>query len=114
MADETRRAILATIARSPRTTGEIVASHPAMTRTGVMKHLNILTDAGLVRVERRGRERWNFLNPEPLRQVCLPWLKQYAEQTAASVQALKELAESRERDSRTKEHARNKQRKATP
>ena len=38
-----------------------------MTRFGVMKHLRVLEEAGLVTTQRRGREKLHFLNPVPIR-----------------------------------------------
>ena len=68
LADETRRAILDILRKSPRTTGELAAQFP-VTRFAVMKHLRVLVDAGLVLVERKGRKRWNVLNPVPIRRI---------------------------------------------
>lgn len=65
LADPSRWRIVTALADGPSTTGELAALFD-QTRFGVMKHLGILVDAGLVLVERRGRERWNHLNPVPL------------------------------------------------
>jgi DNA-binding transcriptional ArsR family regulator len=49
----------------PCTTGELVERFsPALVRTAVMKHLNVLEEAGLIRIEREGRVRWNHLEPK--------------------------------------------------
>ena len=68
LADPHRRTILETLRAGPRTTGQL-SSESDLSRYGVMKHLRILVEAGLVRVERRGRERWNHLVPEPLDEI---------------------------------------------
>lgn len=58
-----------------------------------MKHLQVLVDAGLVTVERRGRERWNHLDPVPLRLLYERWLAPYAENLAVTALSLKRAAE---------------------
>lgn len=65
LADATRWSILKELAIKPQTTGEL-ASKFEQTRFGVMKHLGILCDANLVTFERKGRERWNYLNAAQL------------------------------------------------
>ena len=76
LADPTRRAILDLLRRAPRTTGD-VAGHFEMTRFGVMKHLAVLEEAGLLRVERKGRQRWNHLNPTPIQRVWRRWVRPF-------------------------------------
>lgn len=66
LADATRWNILKELATKPQTTGELAAKFQ-QTRFGVMKHLGILCDANLVTFERKGRERWNYLNAAQLR-----------------------------------------------
>ena len=65
LADPTRWRIVMALVDGPRTTGDLAEGFE-QTRFGVMKHLEVLVSAGLVTVERRGRERWNHLNPGPL------------------------------------------------
>lgn len=77
LADPTRRALLDRMRDGPRTTGALAAGFP-VTRFAVMKHLDLLVEAGLVLVERRGRERLNFLNPVPLRRAYERWMAPYA------------------------------------
>jgi uncharacterized protein YndB with AHSA1/START domain len=60
-----------------------------MTRIGVMKHLRVLEDAGLVTTRRRGREKLHFLNPVPIRLVHDRWVSKYAEPWAAGLSGLK-------------------------
>jgi uncharacterized protein YndB with AHSA1/START domain len=60
-----------------------------MTRFGVMKHLRLLEDAGLVTTKRRGREKLHFLNPVPIRLVHDRWVSKYAEPWAAALTGLK-------------------------
>jgi predicted ArsR family transcriptional regulator len=60
-----------------------------MTRFGVMKHLRVLEEAGLVVTRRRGREKLHFLNPVPIRLVHDRWVSKYAEPWAATLSGLK-------------------------
>ena len=60
-----------------------------MTRFGVMKHLRVLEEAGLVVTRRRGREKLHFLNPVPIRLVHDRWVSKYAEPWAAALSGLK-------------------------
>ena len=95
LADPTRRSILDLLREAPRTTGELTASFP-LSRFAVMKHLSVLERAGLVVVRRRGRERWNFLNPVPLQRIYERWMRPYEERWAASLVGLKRLVEQPE------------------
>ena len=64
-----------------------------MTRFGVMKHLRVLEEAGLVTTQRRGREKLHFLNPVPIRLVHDRWVSKYAEPWAATLSELKQRLE---------------------
>jgi DNA-binding transcriptional ArsR family regulator/uncharacterized protein YndB with AHSA1/START domain len=77
LADPTRRALLDQLRDGPCTTGMLAAGFP-VTRFAVMKHLDVLVEAGLVLVERRGRERLNYLNPVPIRRAYQRWMAPYA------------------------------------
>jgi uncharacterized protein YndB with AHSA1/START domain len=65
-----------------------------MTRFGVMKHLKVLEEAGLVVTRRRGREKLHFLNPVPIRLVHDRWVSKYAEPWAAALSGLKTRMEA--------------------
>ncbi|HEV2891449.1 MAG TPA: metalloregulator ArsR/SmtB family transcription factor [Frankiaceae bacterium] len=93
LADPTRRALLDLLRDAPRTTGELAAAFPEVTRFAVMKHLAVLTDAGLVVVRRRGRERWNHLNAVPLRRAYERWMAPFAERAAVTSLRLKDFVE---------------------
>jgi DNA-binding transcriptional ArsR family regulator len=60
-----------------------------MTRFGVMKHLKVLEEAGLVVTRKRGREKLHFLNPVPIRLIHDRWVSKYAEPWAAALTELK-------------------------
>ena len=66
-----------------------------MTRFGVMKHLRVLEDAGLVVSRKQGREKLHFLNPVPIRQIHDRWIDKYTEHRVSALLDLKnELEES--------------------
>src|SRR3954453_14818301 len=83
-----RRQILDDLRAGPRTTGDLAARRPELSRFAVMQHLGVLTDAGLVTVRRRGRERFNYLNPVPLRRWYERWVVPLADAAAAEMVAL--------------------------
>ena len=62
-----------------------------MSRFGVMKHLKVLEDAGLVVTRRRGREKLHFLNPVPIRLVHDRWVSKYAEPWVAGFSGLRRI-----------------------
>jgi DNA-binding transcriptional ArsR family regulator len=93
LADPTRRFLLDLLyERDGRTLGEL-ESPLDMTRFGVMKHLKLLAEAGLVVTQRRGREKIHFLNPVPIRQLYERWIDKYTERQAAALVALKKELE---------------------
>ncbi|MGE0354428.1 MAG: metalloregulator ArsR/SmtB family transcription factor [Gemmatimonadales bacterium] len=93
LADPTRREILDLLRDGPRTTGDL-AGHFKLTRFGVMKHLQILTEAGLVTVRREGRQRWNQLNPMPIHQIYRRWIRPFESLAADRLLRLKTHAET--------------------
>jgi uncharacterized protein YndB with AHSA1/START domain len=93
LADPTRRSLLdALFERDGQTLGALEQRLP-MTRFGVMKHLRVLEQAGLVATKRRGREKLHFLNPVPIRLVHDRWVSKYAEPWAAALSGLKKTIE---------------------
>jgi uncharacterized protein YndB with AHSA1/START domain len=89
LADPTRRSLLDELfVEDGQTLGALEARLP-MTRFGVMKHLRVLEEAGLVVTRRRGREKLHFLNPVPIRLVHDRWVSKYAEPWAATLTGLK-------------------------
>jgi len=75
IADPTRRAILAALARRDRTVGSLAADFP-ISFNGVSKHVKVLERAGLVARRIDGREHWLSLQPAPLR-TASRWLDEY-------------------------------------
>ena len=96
LADRTRRFLLDRLfVRDGRTLTEL-ESELEMTRFGVMKHLRILEDAGLIVTRRSGREKLHFLNPVPIRLIHDRWIDKYRERHASALAKLKnELEEKR-------------------
>ncbi len=93
LADPTRRRILDLLfARDGRSLSEL-ESEFEMTRFGVMKHVRVLTEAGLVVTRRQGRRTLHHLNPVPIRLVHDRWIDKYTEPTVAALLALKAAAE---------------------
>lgn len=93
LADPTRRSILDLLRDRPMTTGEL-ADQFDLSRFGVMKHLGVLVDAGLVTVRREGRQRWNELNPMPIHLIYRRWIKPFETDAADRLMRLKRHAES--------------------
>src|ERR1700735_4272667 len=94
LADPTRRSLLDELFREDGQTLSMLEERFSMTRFGVMKHLNVLEEAGLVVTRRRGREKLHFLNPVPIRLVHDRWVSKYAEPWAAGLSGLKSTLES--------------------
>lgn len=94
LADPTRRRLLDRLfARDGRTLTEL-ESEVDMTRFGVMKHLKVLEDAGLVVTRRSGREKLHFLNPVPIRLVHDRWIDKYTERQVTALVDLKNRLEN--------------------
>jgi DNA-binding transcriptional ArsR family regulator len=95
LADPTRRHLLDRLfERDGRTLTEL-ESDLEMTRFGVMKHLRVLEEAGLVVTRRSGRTKLHYLNPVPIRLIHDRWIAKYAEHRVAALAELKnELEES--------------------
>ena len=95
LADPTRRFLLDRLyERDGRTLSEL-ESELEMTRFGVMKHLRLLEDAGLVVTRRSGREKLHYLNPMPIRMIHDRWINKYRERYVSALADLKnELEET--------------------
>ncbi len=93
LSDPTRRSLLDELFKEDGQTLGALERRLPMTRFGVMKHLRILEQAGLVVTRRRGREKLHFLNPVPIRLVHDRWVSKYAEPWAAALTGLKRALE---------------------
>ena len=89
LADPTRRSLLDELFREDgQTLGALEARLP-MTRFGVMKHLRVLEEAGLITTRREGRQKLHFLNAVPIRLIHDRWVSKFAEPWVATLTGLK-------------------------
>jgi DNA-binding transcriptional ArsR family regulator len=94
LADSTRRFLLDRLfERDGRTLTEL-ESDLEMTRFGVMKHLRVLEDAGLVVTRKVGRKKLHFLNPVPIRLIHDRWIDKYTERRVSALLELKSALEN--------------------
>lgn len=96
LAHPVRRQILDDLKDQPLTTGALCTHFAELDRCTVMQHVKVLEEAGLVIPERRGRERWNHLNPVPLHEIHERWIGPHA---AGAVARLARLKRELERES---------------
>lgn len=96
LADPTRRLLLDRLfERDGRTLGELEAEVPELTRFGVMKHLGVLEQAGLVVTRKQGRHKYHFLNPVPIAAIARRWIDKYRDQQANALLDLRDHMEDR-------------------
>ena len=89
LSDPTRRRLLDELFREDGQTLHALQDRFSMTRFGVMKHLRLLEEAGLIVTRRRGREKLHFLNPVPIRLVHDRWVSKFAEPWTAALSEIK-------------------------
>ncbi|MBB5785601.1 ArsR/SmtB family transcription factor [Jiangella mangrovi] len=88
LADPSRRALLDSLNRDNGQTLRQLCAGLDMARQSVSKHLAVLEQAGLVTTEKRGREKYHFLNAEPINAIADRWISRYHR---GRVQALADL-----------------------
>src|SRR5476651_935146 len=93
LADPTRRSLLDALQHEDGQSLRALEERVPMTRFGVMKHLRVLEDAGLVVTRRRGREKLHFLNPVPIRLVHDRWIDKFTERRVSALTDLKRQLE---------------------
>lgn len=93
LASPLRRAMLDALKDNPQTTGALCARFEVLDRCTVMQHLKVLEEANLVIAQRKGRERWNHLNPLPIKTIHDRWIGPYAAQAVTVLQRLKDSLE---------------------
>src|SRR5262252_117614 len=93
LADPTRRQILDLLRQRPLITGEIAAQFP-ISRIAVMRHLEVLGEAGLVTSRKRGRERWHYVNTIPLQKLHRRWADPAAAGFASTLLRLQDTVEA--------------------
>jgi len=94
LADPTRRRLLDRLFEHEGLTLTQLESEVDMTRFGVMKHLRVLEEAGLVVTKKSGREKLHFLNPVPIRLVHDRWIDKYTEHHVVALTDLKHQLET--------------------
>lgn len=92
-----RRAIMDALKDGPRTTGDLCDRFPDLDRCTVMQHLKVLEEADLVIPRRRGRQRWNHLNPLPIKHIHDRWIGPYARYAVSMLDRLKTELETESR-----------------
>jgi len=95
LSDATRRSILDLLRQGPRTTTQLVEAFPHLSRFGVMKHIDVLREAGLVHTREERRQRINSLNVVPIRQIYERWVGRFEELWASQLLRIKEDAEAK-------------------
>jgi len=94
IADPTRREILGLL-REQRDVpaGEIARRFPGVSRPAISRHLRVLRECDVVRVERRGKQQCYSLEAEPLREMRDGWLADFSRQSMESLSALRRAVE---------------------
>jgi uncharacterized protein YndB with AHSA1/START domain/DNA-binding transcriptional ArsR family regulator len=93
LADHTRRLLLDRLfERDGRTLTELESELP-MTRFGVMKHLRVLEEAGLITTHKVGREKRHYLNPVPIQLISDRWINKYSAVRSRALADLKTVLE---------------------
>jgi DNA-binding transcriptional ArsR family regulator len=77
----------------PSTTGALAEQFPELSRFAVMQHLGVLEEGRLVVHRRKGRQRFNYLNPVPIQQIFDRWVSRYQAPWLESLVALKDQLE---------------------
>ena len=95
LADPNRRLLIDRLfERDGQTLGELCEALPSMSRFGVMKHLGVLEEAGLLSTRRTGREKRHYLDPVPIRLVHDRWTGKFAASIVGSMTAMKRHLEA--------------------
>jgi uncharacterized protein YndB with AHSA1/START domain/DNA-binding transcriptional ArsR family regulator len=89
LADPSRRTLLDLLHASDGRTLNDLCTPLHMSRFGVMKHLNLLEEAGLITTRKVGREKLHYLNAVPIRQLYDQWVSKYAEPWAIELTSIK-------------------------
>lgn len=93
LADPTRRALLDALFAEDGQTLTSLEQRLPMSRFGVMKHLKVLEEAGLVVTRRQGREKLHHLNPVPIQLVHDRWVSKFAQPWTTALVEIKQQLE---------------------
>lgn len=99
LADPTRRAILARLERESAVSVSEIARPFAIKLPAVMKHLDVLDDAGLITRSKSGRTVTVRLSPAPMR-AAMAWLQRYERFWSGRLDRLADYAQAREAELR--------------
>jgi len=91
LADPTRRAILTMLLEDDMAVTD-VADPFDMSLAAISKHLVVLTRAGLISQERRGRVKWCKLEPDALRDASI-WMQSFGQFEAVNLDAFERFLE---------------------
>lgn len=92
LADPTRRAILMMLLEDDMAVTDV--AHPfEMSLAAISKHLNILSRAGLISQERRGRVKWCKLEPDAMRGASI-WMQSFGQFEAVHLEAFERFLEA--------------------
>jgi DNA-binding transcriptional ArsR family regulator len=101
LVDPTRRAILAQLERRDGVSISELAEPFTIRLPAVMKHLDVLADAGIITRSKSGRIVTVRLRPQPMREA-MEWLRRYERFWSNSLDRLTAYAESKEAEARRK------------
>jgi DNA-binding transcriptional ArsR family regulator len=101
LVDPTRRAILAKLEREDSASVSALARPFAIKLPAVMKHLDVLDDAGLITRSKAGRTVTVQLRPAPMKEA-MEWLRRYERFWSARLDRLAVYAERKEIEERKK------------
>ncbi|MDR7381797.1 ArsR/SmtB family transcription factor [Promicromonospora iranensis] len=93
LADPTRRLLLDRLRQQNGQTLTELCGSLEMARQSATQHLDLLAQAGLVVVVRRGRERLHYLNPAPIHEIGERWIAAYDAPRLAALSAVRDRAE---------------------
>lgn len=94
LASPVRRQILDDLRDQPLTTGDLCRHFPELDRCTVMQHMKVLEQADLIIPEKKGRERWNHLNPLPIHAIHERWIGPHAARAVEGLDRLKNRLEN--------------------
>ena len=96
LSNPVRRQMLDLLTDGPLTTGALVDELGELSRFAVMQHLKVLEGANLVSAVRKGRLRYNYINPVPIQQIYDRWVSRYMQPWTDALTSLKRDLEARE------------------
>lgn len=103
LADHHRRHLLDSLAQNDGQTLTELCAHMPMSRFCVMKHLDILEEAGLITVRKVGREKLHYLNPAPMQEVA-NWVERYRQFWEERLDRLEEVLQELQQNERKDDH----------